>query len=215
MKPRWRSALPRPDFLRPARREGGLAWLACASALLVLGVASVDAWAAWQARQQAQDSLLQRQQRQAAEQARAPSALKPGLAPPAGVATASVAQAWLQRLQRPWPAIWAASESASIEGIAWQSMDLRDNGQLRLRGQAAAAGSALEASRVLRGQTQAGRSVWREVLVARIDRQGLGQQFEIQARLNSPDEPAPAGNSAGPTPATGASERRSARSARP
>lgn len=214
MNLRLAPALPRPDFLRPARHEGGLAWLACASALLVLSTASTDAWAAWQARQQAQDSLLQRQ-RQAVEQARALSALKPGLAPAAGAAPASAAQAWLQRLQRPWPAIWAASEGASIEGIAWQSLDLRDNGQLRLQGRAAAAGSALDAGLVLRGQAQAGRSVWREVVVARIDRQGLGQHFEIQARLNGAEDPAPAGTGAGPAQATGADDLGATRPASP
>lgn len=205
-------ALPQPDFLRPARREGGLAWLACVSALLVLGVATVDAWAAWQAHQQAQSSLLH-SQRQAVELARAPSAVKPNQVSGVGAAPPSAAQAWLQRLQRPWPAIWAASEAASIAGITWQSLDLRDTGQLRLQGQAADAGPALEASRALRQQTQAGRSVWRDVVVARIDRQDGGQRFEIQARLNDPEASASAG--AGAAPAPGAADRRAARPAQP
>ena len=216
MSRRLLAALPQPDFLRPARREGGLAWLACASALLVLGVASADAWAAWQAHQQAQDSLLH-SQRQADERARTRRAAKPGQAASASTASPSVAGAWLQRLERPWPAIWAASEAASeagsIGGIAWQSLDLRDNGQLRLQGQAAAAGSALEAGRLLRGQAQAGRSVWRDVVVARIDQQRTGQQFEIQASLNSPVQAAGSGDR--PAPAPGATDPRSARPARP
>lgn len=201
-------ALPQPDFLRPARREGGLAWLVCISALLVLGVAAVDAWAAWQARQQAQSSLLH-SQRHAVAQARAPSAVKPNQVPGAGAAPPSAAQTWLQRLQRPWPAIWAAS----IAGITWQSLDLRDTGQLRLQGQAADAGPALEAGRALRQQTQAGRSVWCDVVVARIDRQDGGQRFEIQARLNDREASASAG--AGAAPAPGAVDRRAARPAQP
>lgn len=209
---RLASALPRPDFLRPARREGGLAWLACASALLVLGVASVDAWAAWRARQQAQGRLLQ-SQRQAVEQARARSAAIPGPAPSAGATSPSAARAWLQRLERPWPVIWAASEAASVEGIAWQSLDLRDNGQLRLQGQAVAAGPALQAGHLLRGQAQAGRNVWREVVVARIDRQDGGQRFEIQARLNSPGAPPSSGDQAAAGP--GSADPRPARPARP
>ena len=205
-------ALPRPDFLRPVRREGGLAWLACISAALVLGVAAVDAWAAWQARQQAQDSLLQ-SQRLAVDRARARSAVRPTPAQVAGAATPSPSRAWLQRLARPWPAIWAASEAASVEGIAWQSLDLRDTGQLRLQGQATEAGPALEAGRVLRAQAQAGRSLWREVVVARIDRQDRGQRFEIQARLNNADEPASSGASPARGPDT--ADRRAARPARP
>ena len=205
-------ALPQPDFLRPARRAGGLAWLACASALLVLGLAAVDAWAAWQARQQAQDKLL-RSQRQAVELARARSAVKLPQSPGAGAAPPSVSLAWLQRLERPWPAIWAASEGASSQGMAWQSLDLRDNGQLRLQGQAADTGPALEAGRQLRGQALSGRSLWREVVVARIDRQGSGQHFEIQARLNGPAEPASTGDR--PAPGPGAADRRTARPARP
>jgi hypothetical protein len=39
--------LPRPDFLHPVTRPGVLAWAWCATGLLVLAVAGLDARSAW------------------------------------------------------------------------------------------------------------------------------------------------------------------------
>lgn len=193
----WHGA-PGPDFLHPARRPGRLAWAACATALVVLAVAALDAHGAWAARQAAAGRLARAEQ---ALSAPGPSA---AAAPqrPTSAATAATpaerrqadARQWLQALARPWPAVWSAGEVAAMDGIRWLGLDLGERGQLRLDGLAPDAAQVLDAARALRAQPLAGgAAAWRDVVVARIDRTPDGQRFEISAQLAGaePRPPAP------------------------
>jgi len=186
---------PRPDFLRPARRPGRLAWAACATTLAVLAVAALEAHGAWAARQAATGRLARAER---AASATGPIAAAPPQRPSSAAGAAATATAtataadrrqadarqWLLRLARPWPAVWAAGEVAALDGIRWLGLDLGERGQLRLDGLAPDATQVLDAAQALRAQPQAGgTAVWRDVVVARIDRTPEGQRFEISAQL--------------------------------
>ena len=86
------AALPQPDFLRPVRRPGALAWVGCGTALLVLGAAAADGYSAWQARAAALDTLDRAVQRQQRGQRPAAAALTKTDAP-AAVTTGAAARA--------------------------------------------------------------------------------------------------------------------------
>lgn len=155
---------PQPDFLRPARGPHPLAWVACITALAVLGVASVDAWQAWQ------------------EQAAPLPAVAVRTAAPATPSRADVeARRSLQqavlRLERPWPAAFEALEAVDTPGVAWLALEIGDGGRLRLQGQAADAGAAIRAADALRRQ-----GPWRDALLGRMDAAaGAALRFEITA----------------------------------
>ncbi len=156
---------PQPDFLRPVRGPHRLAWAACAAALLVLGVAGVDALQAYDARAEAQILATQRA-RPAARPAPKPDS-------PARRATRQA----LAQLQRPWPQALAAVESVQLPGVFWLSLEVGDQGSLRLEGQAPDAASALAAAEALRADP-----LWREVLLARMEAAATGgQRFALQA----------------------------------
>lgn len=131
-------AAPRPDFLRPVHRPGALAWAGCATGLLVLAAAGLDARSAWL-------DLRQSQQGLASARSQSPPGLRLAATPSASTAAASTpgrasgspsaaagpggaalvaaqrqaeqrqtdARRWLQRLAHPWPEVWTASEVAS------------------------------------------------------------------------------------------------------
>ncbi len=202
-----------PDFLRPVARPGALAWAWCATGLLVLAVAVVDAASARAGRQQA---VLAAQALDVP--ARVP-ALAPGSAAaprrdgrtPVGLPNAAAAQRvaaerWLQQLAHPWPQVWAASEVASEPGIAWLVLEHSLQGALRLEGLAPDDGPAQRAAQWLRdgaGVADAANAAgprWQDVALVRVERVAGGQRFEINARLVVGPAPAPV-SAAGPAAA--------------
>ncbi len=154
---------PQPDFLRPVRGPHRLAWLACATAVAVLGVATLDAWEAWETLQAPPP------------RARAlPAVLAP--APAAPETRRSLEQA-LARLARPWAEDFAALDAIRTPGVAWLALEIGDNGRLRLQGVAADTGAAIAAADALRRQGH-----WREVLLGRMDSAAGGRlRFDISA----------------------------------
>lgn len=182
-------ALPQPDFLRPTRRGGRLAWAWCITGLLVLAAASLEAAENWQQRQ----LLLQRLAR--AEQpvpVRAPARS----AEPAADATPRAldvqAARWLQRLALPWPSVFAAAETVAVDGTQFTGLAFDGQGplrQLRLEGQATQPGPALAAADALRAASAGDGSaagLWQDVTLARLDSAADGRRFEIVARLAAP-----------------------------
>lgn len=165
--------LPQPDFLRPVRRPGRLAWAACVTGWLVLAVAALDSQQAWQDRASALDRL---------SRARQPSALPPASSQPAASPGLVQARHWQQRLATPWPAIWQASEVASVGGISWLALRLDARGGLQLDGQATDARAALAAAQALRDQHGAGGMLWRDVVLTRVEKTPEGQRFELVAQ---------------------------------
>lgn len=156
---------PQPDFLHPVRGPHRLAWAACAVALLVLCVAAVDALSAFEARTQAQAVATQR--------ARPVARAQPAPDTPARRAKLQA----LAELQRPWAQALEAVESVQVAGVSWLSLDVGEQGTLRLEGLAPDAASALAAAEALRADP-----MWREVLMARMDAQPSGaQRFALQA----------------------------------
>lgn len=200
-----RPRLPQPDFLRPVARPGALAWAWLATALLVLGAAGLEAREAWLDRQQALLRLDSARQRVAAA---ADAAARPaaGQAAPGAERTAA-ARHWLARLARPWPALWAANESAAATAgtIRWLGFELDEAGQLRLNGLAGDALAPQAASEALRQQQHQGDALWRDVMLAGIERAPEGQRFEILARLA--DGPAATADPAPPRPQAAAAAR--------
>lgn len=201
--------LPAPDFLRPVRRPGLLAWAWCITGLLVLAAAALDGGAAWSARQQALEQRATAQRRTDrlpaaaapavdAAAAGAGPALSPAPRQAPGLGTAAPidgrraeAQRWLQRLAHPWPQVWAASEAASVSGVAWLGLEHGERGTLRLAGLAADAGAAFGAAQALREATGSGGARWRDVVLTRIEKVPDGLHFELSAQLAEP-LPAPA-----------------------
>lgn len=169
--------LPQPDFLRPVRRPGRLAWAACASALLVLAVAALHNHQAWQDRALSLHRLADAQQRINQR----PAALRPAESRSTDNRQAEAGR-WLTRLAHPWPAIWSASEAASVGGISWLGLAYGERGSLQLDGQALDAGAALAAAQALRDQRHAGSAMWRDVALTRIEKTPDGQRFEIVAQ---------------------------------
>jgi Tfp pilus assembly protein PilN len=156
---------PQPDFLRPVRGPHQLAWAACATALVVLGLASVDALQAFDARDQAQALATQR--------TRPVVRARPAPDTPAQRAK----QQALAQLQRPWPQALAALESVQVPGVSWLALDVGEQGTLQLEGLAPDAASALAAAEALRAAP-----IWRAVLLARMDAAPSGgQRFAFQA----------------------------------
>jgi hypothetical protein len=192
-----RPRLPQPDFLRPVARPGALAWAWLATGLLVLGAAGLEAREAWLDREQALLRLDGARHRIAAAAA-APARPAADLPAPSAERAAQ-ARRWLARLARPWPAVWAANENAAAEAgaIRWLGFELNEAGQLRLSGLAGDALMPQAATEALRLQQHLGDALWRDVVLAGIERVPEGQRFEILARLvDRPD--------ATPTPAPGA-----------
>jgi hypothetical protein len=156
---------PQPDFLRPVRGPHRLAWAACAVALLVLGLAAVDALQAYDARSKAQALATQRA-RPVARTAPAPD-----------TPTHSATRQALALLERPWPQALAAVENVQVAGVSWLALDVGEQGMLRLEGLAPDTASALAAAEALRADP-----MWREVLLARMDAAPTGgQRFALQA----------------------------------
>jgi len=155
---------PRPDFLRPARGPHPLAWLACATAFAVLGVATLDAWNAWQEQQTPPVPAAVRATPTAPSRADAE-------------ARRSLQQA-VARLDRPWLQSFAALDAIDTPGIAWLALEIGDGGHLRLQGQAADARTAMAAAESLRQQ-----GVWRDTLLGRMDAAAAGGalRFEVSA----------------------------------
>lgn len=169
--------LPQPDFLRPVRQPGRLAWAACATALSVLAVAALHSHQAWQDRALALERLAGAQQR---------IHQRPAAQRPAETRSTDNRQAearrWLTRLAQPWPAIWSASEAASVGGISWLGLAHAERGSLQLDGQALDVGAALATAQALRDQRHAGSAMWRDVVLTRIEKTPDGQRFEIVAQ---------------------------------
>ena len=177
-----RPQLPQPDFLQPVARPGALAWAWLATGLLVLGAAGLEAREAWLDRTQA----LVRLDDAGRRAARAAAPVVPTTARPGPAADrAAEAQRWLQRLARPWPAVWAAAEIATppAESLRWLGMELTESSMLRLSGQADDAATAQAAAQALRQQQHQGAALWHDVVLASIERLPEGQRFEIVARL--------------------------------
>lgn len=187
-----RPQLPKPDFLRPVARPGALAWAWLATGLLVLGAAGLEAREAWVDRQQALlrlDGARHRIAVAAAATARPAAGL-----PASSTERATLARRWLARLSRPWPAVWAANESAAAEAgaIRWLGFELNEAGQLRLSGLAGDALAPQAATEAVRRQQHQGDALWRDVVLAGIERVPEGQRFEILARLVDRPDAAPA-----------------------
>lgn len=178
-------ALPRPDFLRPTRRAGLLAWVWCLTGLLVLAASTLEAAEAWQSREQ----TLQRLARAGATAATAATGTT---APAADAATRAAdvqAARWLQRLALPWPTVFGAAEAAAVEGAQFTGLGFDAQGQLRLEGQSATSDAALAAADALRaasGGDGAAAPAWQGVTLARLDSAADGQRFEIVARRAAP-----------------------------
>lgn len=177
---------PQPDFLHPVRPTPGWAWLWLATSVTVLALGLAEAHQAWQDRELAR-AALQRLQAGPTESSRpaAVAAAAPRTAtarPAASAATESTL--WLQRLQQPWPAVFAATEQASVEGIAWLGLVQDDSGRLQLDGLAASAEQALVAAERLRraGSPGSAGDAWQDVLLARLEPAADGQRFVLQAR---------------------------------
>lgn len=163
-----RAAAADADFLHPSPRVGPLAWAWLGTALLVLGVAALDAFGAWQARTQAFAVAL-------------PAAPRLGAAQRVAAVQYSPAEAALRtRLAHPWRDVFLATEAPAAAGLVWLSMDHAPGGDLRLQGLAADADTVHRVAATLRS-----RPAWRQVLVSRLETrdQGQGQAFEIAARL--------------------------------
>lgn len=67
------------------------------------------------------------------------------------------------RLQRPWSAVFASVEGIGVAGIAWLSLEVSENGNLRLEGSAPDTAAALLVAQRLRRDP-----LWREVTLGRI-----------------------------------------------
>lgn len=152
--------LPAPDFLRPVRGTPVLAWAFVALAGGVLALAVLEAVDAWQARDTLRDTVQALQ------------------APPRRAAAAdAVPPAVAALLGAPWGARIAAIESASAPGLAWLSMELAQDGELRLVGTGAPGAGALPTAERLRAS-----GAWASVLVVRAEYAADGQErFEIRA----------------------------------
>ncbi len=174
--------LPEPDFLRPVRRPGRLAWAACATGVLVLAVAVLDSQQAWQDRARALNGLALARQPSAPPLAASTPAVRPG---------GGDARHWQQRLASPWAAVWLAGEAASAGGISWLGLAHSERGLLQLDGLAPDAGAALAAAQALRDQRDAGSALWRDVLLTRIEKTPEGERFELVAQRAWPAEAAP------------------------
>ena len=176
MSRRW----PDPDFLQPVARPGRLAWVWCATGLLVLATSALEAGAAWQGRQVALASL----------ERRSPQMPKPVLPTPTVSERAQAREVltWQAQLALPWPAVWAASELAAVSaasvsgGVVWLQMDMGVGGGLRLLGQAADLAAAQAAAEALRRPQRAGGPQWQPVVLASVDRMPEGLRFELQAQ---------------------------------
>ncbi len=199
---------PQPDFLRPARGRGLLPWLACATALLVLALAGLDAQ---HARQQRDDAAAGRLRagapptpaaaaprvatsattsaaggRPAQVGQAAPAAPAAQAAPAAAAAQSNPAQRALQqaaqRLARPWAAAFAALDAIDSTGIVWLGLNVGEGGSLRLQGQAGDSRAPMAAAAALRRQ-----GPWPDALPGRIDNAADGAnasgslRFEISA----------------------------------
>jgi hypothetical protein len=132
-----------------------LARVGCGVALLVLGLAAVDAWQARAEWLAARD-----------EPERRPSArlLADGPRVVDSAERRAVRQT-LAQLSRPWPEAMAGVEAVDVVGVAWLALDVGENGQVRMEGQAPDPAAALAAADALRRQGR-----WREVLVSRMEK---------------------------------------------
>lgn len=177
---RW----PQPDFLRPAAQPGRLAWAWCATGLLVLAAAGLDARSAWDDRQLA----LQRQARavQPAGAARPPAGSEAARRHAEAVQRAAEAARWTALLALPWPAVWAAGETAP-PGVQWLQLAHSAGGGLRLSGLAHDPAAAQAAVQALQQHP-----AWPGVALASIERLPEGQRFELVGR--------PAADRRGPRP---------------
>lgn len=166
-----RVAPPQPDFLQPRRALHPASWLILALAGAAALLAAVDARQAWQQRAQALQQVEDARQRldraQAAARRPAPRAAPSRNDPPV-------------LLDHPWRDVFLAVEGASVPGIHWLAFEHDVEGSLRLEGETADAGAALQATEALRGMPG-----WRDVGLNRLERSdspGGGQRFDIKAR---------------------------------
>jgi hypothetical protein len=165
------AAAPAPDFLRPVRGPHGLAWLLCAAALVGLVLAVLDAHRTWQERAEAlaqRDDAVGR-----VERLRAMSNLLP--AAPAKARD----DAW-PLLAHPWLAVFQSVEAASLANVRWLAFEHGVDGALRLEGQTADAGAALQVADALQASP-----LWHEVGLSRIERSdtaATSQRFDLKAR---------------------------------
>ncbi len=177
-----RPPLPQPDFLHPVRAASRLPWLWCATGLLVLAVAGLEAADDWQRRQDALDRL-----EQVAQAPRAPRNAAP--ARPADADSQrrdAEAARWLQRLALPWPQVFAAAETAAVPGVFFTGLAFDGQGLLRLEGQASDPAAALAAAQALRSGDDAARAPWHSVTLSRLDSLPAGQRLEILAQWAAP-----------------------------
>jgi hypothetical protein len=164
---------PLPDFLQPVRGPHRLAWLALATAALVLLAAALDAAQAWQARADAARPL--------------PLPARKAAPPPArgSVEARLSVQRALARLDRPWPATFQALEAVDVAGVNWLALEIGEGGAIRLEGSAPDSEAALAAARALRRQPGL-----REVVLGRIESPPAGAlRFELSAAMVA--EPVP------------------------
>ena len=225
--PAWRSALA-PDFAGPPRPRR-LAWAALAVASTTLLLAGVDTQHAWQTQQDAADRLAAVDG--AAQRAGPPTGTTTPSATPsantttgsptststarnstpsastasASTASADAAEADLAAAQaalaRPWGAVLAATEAASLPGTQWSQLE-QTGTRLRLEG------LAPDLDRALLAAVRLGRHPGlRQVVLARLQQpanadpapagavdtppsQASAQQFELQAQWpNTPPAP--------------------------
>lgn len=155
---------PQPDFLRPVRGPHPLAWLACATAFAVLGVAALDAWDAWQG-----------------QPTPAMPVATPARSTPPSQADSEARRSLTQaaaRLERPWSRSFSALDTMDTPGVAWLALEIGDGGRLRLQGQAPDTRAAMAAAESLRRS-----DVWRDALLGRMEAApgGGALRFEISA----------------------------------
>lgn len=164
---------PQPDFLRPVRRAGRLAWAACFTALAVLAVSALEAEQAWDDRSEALEQTAPR----AARAPRLPAAASAATGSRPDEARQRALLQASERLGRPWAAALRAVEASTPRGVAWLGLEIDEAGTLRLEGLAPDAATALAATRLMQA-----RPAWRDVVLGRTELgAGTSLRFEIRA----------------------------------
>ena len=168
------------NFLQPQRGVHRLAKPAAATALLVAGLAGGDAFEAWNTRADAQQALA-RATLQAAQRP-ATRAAAPHRHASGATTAALAAPTQANRLNRPWPQVFAALDAKPPPGVAWLGLQVADSGALRLQGLAPTTAAALAMADAL-GQ-QRGLAA---VAPGRLESSPGGMtQFDVQAQAAPP-----------------------------
>ena len=158
------NALPTPTFPgAPDVRERAGAWLAFASVVL-LAVSVWSAGASFAQLHHQTQSLQVADQRARAHSVGAPAVAVAMADDPLLGQRKQAAQALSSALNHPWPQLLPALERSALGGVQWLAMEhVAGKGDLRLKGQAPDAASALGVAQVLGRQPG-----WSDVSVRRI-----------------------------------------------